>query len=293
MSFVCKKKFCMAAAAASAALLPCMPALCQTVGGASPDAIEQPVGRLGDAQVFAGVRIWANTFDVAVPTRVITVDPNTSTQSIRDVETRLSTSKITPMPFVGLRYGKFVASASYFARTSYDSKGLLNGDLHREELDLNAGYYVLPQLAVSVGYKMGKLDKLSAAVSGGSRIDAILVGASGSLPLEASSRLSLYGNFAYGLGRSKFGFTLPSGENKLNVSYTIGEVGLAYRLFSAPSSALKSLSLSLGYRTQFVTFKDAPFGTYSGIASATPSSIERKDSRSTTDGFVLGLVGVF
>lgn len=291
MIFANNKKFRPAAALLSVLL--CAPAFAQTPGAGSEGTVEQPASRPNDVQVFGGVRVWASTFDEPVTARVVSVDPATGAAVTRDVEQRFSSSKVAPIPFVGVRYRNFLASASYFARTAYDSKGVLNGDVRRDELDLNVGYYVLPQLALSVGYKMGKVDRVSTLASGGSKTEAIIVGASGSVPLETSARLSLYGNFAYGLARTKIDFTLPTGENKLDGIYTIGEVGLAYRLFSQPSGAVKGLSLSLGYRAQFLTLRNSPFGTYASPGSLTPVSVERKNIRATTDGFVLGLVGVF
>lgn len=138
-----------------------------------------------------------------------------------------------------------------------------------------------------------KVDRISPLVAGGSKTSGLLFGVSGSVPLAGSERLSLYGNFAYGLGRNKSDLPYANGDNKLDVSYRIGEVGLSYRLLAEPIGAIKQLSLSIGYRSQTVVFKKVPLGTYANMASTTPLSIQRRNAQSTTDGIVVGLVGVF
>lgn len=273
-------------------LLFCGVAFGQTPGAGPQGAVEIPDGRSSEVQIFGGLRTWAATWDLPVFTRLGVTSSANQPVIIKDVEQRINSTRIAPIPFLGVRYGNFIASASYLARTGFGSNGLLPSDVRRDELDLTLGYYVLPQLTLSVGYKTAKLDRISPVTDGGSKTDGILVGMSGSVPLDGSTRLSLYGNFAYGLGRAKFDVALPNGDTRSNAEYKIGEVGLSYRLFSAPQGALKQLSLSFGYRAQLFTLKSIPFGTYA-TSALVPTEVERRNVQSTTDGFVVGLIGVF
>lgn len=262
----------------------------QTSGAEMRAAADTSAGRSGDVQFFGGLRVWGMNWETPVLTRAAVFDPaNPSAPATKDIEQRYSSTRAAPIPFLGVRYGNFIGSVSYLTRTAYGFNGLPN-DIRREEFDATLGYYVIPQLALSVGYKTAKVDRISTLVSGGSTTDVYLVGASSSVPLEGSGRLSLYGNVAYGVGKSRA--DIPD-SNKVDVSYRIGEVGLSYRLFSAPQGALKHLNLSFGYRAQVATLKNIAFGSYATPTSLVPTSVERRNIQSTTDGFVIGLIGVF
>lgn len=280
------------AAAAAVALLSAASASAQSVG-AGAEGAAPPSGRPGDVQVFGGVRAWANSFISPVIVRTVSLVPGAVPNQARDVEHRYSSSRISPIPFIGVRYGNFIGSISYMLNTDYDSNGLLNGDVRRDELDVNAGYYFLPQLAVSVGYKRSTIDKLSPYVGGGATNEVVLLGLSGSVPLEGTERLSLYGNAAFGIGRGRTDFKTPLTEDDARLVYRIGEIGLAYRLFSRPEARVKSMSVSLGYRAQLATYRNVAFGTYSPPDATMPTTTDRRRLQATTDGFVLGLVGVF
>lgn len=258
-----------------------------------PDTTES-LGKLGDLNFFAGVRLWANEWDIVAFKRTLALDPaNPGSLVLRDeLDITKSDLELTPMPTVGLRYKKVLASLTYFMPTSYNGKGGLESDVERREIDLNLGYYVLPSLVVSLGYKEAKVDRLLDDVASKQNIKGILLGVSGSAPL--SERWSLYGNFAYGLGRQKSEFADAAGETKYSARYAIGEVGLSYRIMDgSPGALVKAISGSLGYRAQSYTSKDVALGTYAMSDPNTPLYTTTRDGRTSTSGAVLAVVASF
>lgn len=277
---------------AAVPLMFCSLASGQTLDAGAQAATNSPAGGSRGVQIFGGLRVWGTTWDLPIFSRAVEVNPATGmVAGTRDVVQRSTDTKAAPVPFLGVRYGNFTASASHWVKTSYDFEELPS-DVNRKELDVTVGYYILPQIAVSAGYKNAKVDRLSPLAEGGSKTEAFLIGASGSVPLEGTGRLSLYGNFAFGPGKSTS--YVGGNNNKVDVTYRIGEIGLSYQLLSAPQGALKHLGLSLGYRAQIVTFKDVPLSTYTLSNPTIPVSVvERKDIQTNTDGVVIGLTGVF
>lgn len=272
------------------------PVLAQTgVSGSSETAGITEVGRFGDAQVFAGIRLWVNEWDIPFLDRRASISPSSPGGIIwRDeIHTTVSDAEVAPMPTIGVRYGKFLGSMTYFVPTSYEGKGGLQRSVERSEFDVNLGYFVLPSVLLSVGYKAGKIDRISDLLSDSEQeIAAVLVGVSASAPL--TDRLSLYGNFAYGVARQESDSPDARGEDRYDARYTIGEVGMSFRLFEGtPTAFVRSASASLGYRVQSYTTEDIGLGTYSGPADATPLSTDKRDLRSSTNGFVLALVASF
>ena len=167
------------------------------------------------------------------------------------------------LPSLGLRYGDFIASVSAFTNTSYrGTDGLLD---KRREYDAHVGYFVLPGLALTVGYK--KIEQIGSA--GKYAPAGPVLGLSASALL--SGPISAYGSF--GIGRMK----TPSGNPiKFDADYRLSELGLAYglRLDGWP----KALTFTLGYRTQMLISKEAKPGI---------------DGRDPTLGFTLGVIAGF
>ena len=167
------------------------------------------------------------------------------------------------------------------------------GTVERDEFDGSLGYAVVPSLILSLAYKHGFQNKISSQISpSGSNVNAILLGASGAAPLFG--RLSLYGNIAYGLARDKVDVQDAAGESKFSANYAIGEVGVSYLLYEATQGQpLKNLLVSFGYRAQGLTIKSVSFGTFSLGSPPIVLDSQKRDIRTTTDGFVLGIVGSF
>src|SRR6266478_3102105 len=66
-----------------------------------------------------------------------------------------SSTKVSLIPVVSLRFRDFYASFSTLLNTSYTLSGQAQNsiDASRKEFDANVGYYVLPGVGVSVGFK--------------------------------------------------------------------------------------------------------------------------------------------
>jgi hypothetical protein len=275
---------------AAVSLASATPAGAQTSASDSGPEGLAALGSLGELNFFAGVRIWANEWDIVTFKRVLSADVTPTLRDELDITT--SNLEITPMPTFGVRYGNLLASLTYFVPTSYNGNGGLEQDVERREIDLNVGYYVLPSVVVSLAYKEAKVDRLIDYVASEQKIKGILLGVSASAPL--SDRLSLYGNFAYGFGRQKSQVADASGDTKYSARYTISEVGISYRIMEGSAGAfIKSVSGSLGYRAQSYTTKDVALGTYDPSAPSTPLSITTRDGRTSTTGAVLAIVASF
>ena len=106
-----------------------------------------------------------------------------------------SGTELTPILLGSIRYKNFFVSASHFLDTNYNIKTQLTGasvDVGRNETDLNIGYYVLPSLSLSLGYKEVKFD----GGLGDAKYAGPVIGISGYGSM--GSGFGLYGSFAYG-----------------------------------------------------------------------------------------------
>lgn len=229
--------------------------------------------------VSLGLRLWNNewtSWDVypAVPGSLAGASENFT-----------SSSRLVAIPIVSVRHGDWLISGSHFVNRSYDFTGNegQNFSAKRKETDVLAGYYVLPTLAVTLGYKEVKQD-----FGGGAQFKYTgpTIGAVASAPLTQG--FSLYGNFGYGFMKAKLpaglGAIEANGKSKLDADYLLGEVGLAYS-FDAKSisPALKAMTATIGYRSQVLTTKDFRLRTSDGRHS------RATDLRDTTEGLSLGL----
>jgi hypothetical protein len=269
------------------------PAYCQAPGAGSEPSPVQPLANVSGVTVFGGLRVWANQWDIPSIRRIFIGSPTNPSAVLLQGEKDLSKTEFVPIPFVGLRAGNYIGSVSYFPRTSYDSRNSSLGTVRRDEFDVTLGYAVAPSAVLSVAYKHGYDSKLADFVSpSGAKIQAILIGASGSAPL--AGRFSIYGNVAYGFAREKTDFSDVNGESKYSANYQIGEVGASYLLYEGSEGRpLKNVSISLGYRAQTFTVKSVPFGTVGVDPSLDIRDLQKKDVRTTTEGLVLGIVGSF
>jgi hypothetical protein len=224
--------------------------------------------------VTVGAKVWVNEWSSwATPTiggqgEVVPVD---------------SSTKVSVIPVVNLRFRDFYASFSTLLNTSYTLSGqALNSiDASRKEFDANLGYYVLPGLGVSLGYK-----SLSQVFGGASyRWTGPTIGATLTAPIQ--------GGFAgYGaLGVGFFKMSLPAADvnssvnGDLNANYAIGEIGLAYGAAGIPTIAVTSTAFTLGYRFQAVRTKEYK------VRAATGTSVNGStDLSDVTQGPALGFL---
>jgi len=195
-----------------------------------------------------------------------------------------SSTKASLIPVVNLRFRDFYASFSTLLNTSYTLSGqAVNSiDASRKEFDANLGYYVVPGLGVSLGFK-----SLSQVFGGASyRWSGPTIGATLTAPIQ--------GGFAgYGaLGIGFFKVNLPAADansavnSSLNANYAIGEIGVAYGAGGLPTIAVTSTAFTLGYRFQSVSTKD--YKVRAGIAGTSVNG--STDLRDTTQGPALGFL---
>lgn len=173
--------------------------------------------------------------------------------------------KLTFMPMVSVRYGNFIGSMSAMLSTKFKFPDDDEFDDEREEFDINVGYFVLPGLAFTLGYK--KVEQSNGPDR--YRPAGPVIGMSGNAPL--SGAWSLYGSL--GVGRLK----TPDGDKiSFDADYRLTEVGLAYGLEGGKMP--QRWTFTAGYRMQVMSSKEA-FGT--------------QDGRDTTEGFTLGAMATF
>jgi hypothetical protein len=249
-----------------------------------------------------GIKAWDSGWQSYLPSTVAGVTP-LGTPAASDVVNSVETSRhVEALPTLTLRYDRYFLSAGY-ARFSSDfslqQSPLVSTSspmtiltsrtdhLTRREIDVNAGYFVLPGLALTIGYKNAKEDRdtrlgIAPGTTAGllnADVDVGLLGAVGSY--EIQDGLSAYGQFGYGWGRARTTLgaasAVPGREISTNVRYIISELGLAYRL-PWQSAWIKRSSVGLGYRSQT-------------LKQNAPSAVggESRDLRDVKDGFVLSL----
>lgn len=262
--------------------------------------------------VMLGLKIWPNKWDL--PVELFGYDNKTY---IHEFE---SGAELTYIPAVLIRYRNFFIGGSYLSETDYDfvnqnysNWGVEDNILYitgttisvsgsRKEWDLNLGYFLLPNLAISIGYK--NLDRdldiffISEGYSSdGSQTDEIIddvfeasyplsayapiVGLSASTPLV--NRLNLYGNMAYGLLDGDAEYNYEGGKNELTLDgeYVFAELGLSYTILLKRKSA-SAVTFNIGYRFQRLEMqfesKDGGWG-HSG------------DQHDSTAGLIVGVCG--
>jgi hypothetical protein len=211
------------------------------------DAASQQ-GKARDVSFTVSLRGWQHTWE-----RPITVTQS-GQSTARDVATD---EEIMPIPGVAMRYKRLLVSASYFTNTYDFSSFTEGGQEHRvvgatrKELDVNIGYFVYPQLALSVGWKNIKQQWDVATLAGGGStrtpfsadLSTPTFGVLGALPLYRD--FFAYGNAAFGKD-----------------SYRIGEIGLGVNV-------TEHTLLTLGYKSQRFSVEsgtDATKGLIGGLA---------------------------
>src|SRR5258706_9438801 len=187
--------------------------------------------------VTVGTKVWGNEWSswstppIGGQAEVVPID---------------SSTKVSLIPVVSLRFRDFYASFSTLLNTSYTLSGQAQNsiDASRKEFDANVGYYVLPGVGVSLGFK-----SLSQAFGGANyRWSGPTIGASVTAPIRG-------GVAAYvSVGVGFFTMDLPAadpnspGNTCLNANYAIGALGLAYATTGLSTGAVTSTAFALCYR---------------------------------------------
>lgn len=163
-----------------------------------------------------------------------------------------SGTELTPILFGSVRYKNFFISGSHFLDTDYkislQQSG--RGGINRKETDINLGYYVLPSLSLSIGYKELKFG----GELGGFKYSGPVVGISGFGSM--GSGFGIYGGLAYGALTISAQGEIPDDAKKY--TYLNYEGGLAYTFdFRERRGFLDAITLTLGYRYQNFESKNA------------------------------------
>jgi hypothetical protein len=182
-----------------------------------------------------------------------------------------SDTKLAWIPALGVSYGNYFGSFSYFNKTRYNFPVTI-GNADRREMDLSVGYWVLQgeggRLGLSAGYK----DVRQKFAGFDETITAPFVGFTGAS--HVSGPWSLYMSGAYGRA------TETGPGFKARGYYMSGEAGLAYSLG-------RGTVLTAGYKIQVIDVGggdcDASIGVGTGAARC----------RDTTDGFIVGISHTF
>jgi len=316
-----------------ATIIPICIGLGNSAVGEQQHSSEKEVSPLFDVQsvdknftAVIGVKSWFNQWDfpIELPANQQIVSYNSETET-------------TFIPAFSFKYKNLFVSGSFFPKKDYsfaaqtidfpfyspsnqeepsiyyidDNQGLLgisdeasvkipipvslSGE--RSEWDINVGYYLLPTLAVTAGYKRIKrqlsmdipddfsltlfnqagqpmknvdANQLRRALEEQeNKTDGLMLSIASVVPLQ--ERFGLYGSFAYGWLKTK------GGGETVDSKYKLGELGLLYSHRFDRMPALNAASAYLGYRFQFL--KD-DFSVGNGATDS-------------TEGFVLGVNIVF
>ncbi|MCK5718022.1 MAG: hypothetical protein KAH77_11080 [Thiomargarita sp.] len=143
---------------------------------------------------------------------------------------------------------------SLVSNTSQTVEGSSAGtlQLERSEFDINIGYYVLPSLIVTLGYKQIDRNLLQTDLYIDSQGDYAqktsgwTIGISGGAPL--SGKLGMYGNFSYGINMETEWAT--DSLSTYDTDYYSGEFGLSYGHKFDSMPVVNAIAMYLGYRVQ-------------------------------------------
>jgi len=240
------------------------------------------------AQFTLGAKVWDTQWTSwdTVPTRsVVTGGP------VSVIEPVSTNNHVAVIPQVSVRYGDFLGSVSYLVNTTYSLTGAYDPasgaplpiSALRRELDANVGYYLLPGVAVTVGYK--EIEQTFGPNSTAPELfkwTGPTIGISASAPLR--SHFGLYGTVGVGFLKLRVDQQLSDavGNTSFNALYTLGEAGISY---SVPTSTKLSFTVTAGYRAQIVTTKD--YALNNGFSNGYNSV----DVHDTTQGPALTFIG--
>jgi hypothetical protein len=247
-------------------------------------------------QVSLGLKLWNASWLSYLPASYLAAGPNGQIVPADVINSVEGGRRTSALPQLAVRYGKLFASASYGRFTS--DFAVLNSPVAtpagtmvtsrtdhfvRRESDLTLGYWVLPEVAVTVGYKYATETRDVRTPSSApsqplleNRARGALAGVVGNFPVQGA--LAAYVQAGYGPARIR----TRAADNSIEPinahgSYLIGEVGLSYPLL-VNRYGVRAVAAAIGYRTQ--TVKTESYGTIYH---------ENRRLRDVRDGLVLSL----
>ncbi len=270
-------------------------ALClMTTGAARADAPAQPAAEPlaeADPWLFSlGLKTWTNGWDswFTSPTGTGVALGTRRYQVVQAVHSNLRTSVI---PFASVRKGPVFGSLSLMQKTSYSlqdagTPGGFDVSASRHESDGSVGWYIVPNLALTLGYKQ----LTQTYGSDRYRWAGPLLGVNGSATLAPG--WALYATA--GLGSLKATFPTAQadaqGRSSFHAGYRLGEFGVAHGM-ALDSPFLRSVAATLGYRVQTVST------TGYALANTSPGGVSTINTRASlvdiTQGLALSLSATF
>lgn len=222
-----------------------------------------------DLFLAVGVKAWHNEWTSSTTTYV--------SQAGANVQSFTSDAELALIPTVSLKYKKFLISGGYMLGTDYAWLGTTDtididgtpytsedkSKAEREELDINVGYSVHPNITLTLGYKQVKQDYttetggvglISQTSKSETKYTGQTFGIMGSAPI--AERWGIYANLAYGLMDVKY----EGSDQKDDATYISSELGFAY----VPVSGFV---VSFGYKYQVIDteISTAGFGDQKAI----------------------------
>ena len=222
--------------------------------------------------VTLGLRAWVNEWETWF---------QSNNTGAANVISDTAKSKVAVIPSATVRYKDFFVSGGYFTKTSYTFPKYTESvggaivqtapTAERQEIDLNFGWYFVPRVAVTLGYKRVQQD-ITTTTTGGTfngvpfttkwTYEAPTLGIAASAPI--AERVALYGNGAIG----PVTVTVNGSKPGTSATYSASEFGVAWQ-------AAQNFTATLGFKYQIIEQK--PGGAYSGLAQ-----------RDVTSGWVVG-----
>jgi len=218
--------------------------------------------------ITLGLRAWLNEWETWFAPN------NPGVNVISDT----SKSKLAVIPSVTVKYKDYFASAGYFTKTSYNFPSYTESvggaivqtspSAERQEFDLNFGWYFVPRVALTVGYKRVRQDITTSTTGVGFNgvpfttkwtYNAPTIGIAASAPI--ADRVALYGNGAIG----PVTVTVNGSKPGTSATYSASEFGVAWQ-------AASNFTATLGFKYQIIEQKPS-----SGLAQ-----------RDISSGWVLG-----
>lgn len=241
-------------------------------------------------QFSAGIKLWPAEWDSWV-TSPRGTGVALGTSRYQTVQAVGSSSRWSTIPFATVATQDYFASLSAMTRTNYSlqdagTPGGFEVAASRREFDLNGGYYILPDLAVTLGYK-----RLVQTYGGDEyKWTGPIAGLSARAPL--TSGMALFANASIGRMQAHFpaAQTDIQGNRSFAAQYRLGELGLVY-FPTWQTRWPKTLLITFGYRAQHVTTRRYALAVTSdqGVSSFNTHA----DLKDVTQGFVLGVAGGF
>lgn len=229
-------------------------ALVAACAGTSFTALADDMAAPKNYSVTLGLKVWENEW-------VSWNTPGAAQLPASDTTTAYN-------PSVTVKYKNFFVSGSVMPKKTYDVRGSVTGaniQASRQEGDISVGYYVHPQIGVTLGYK--KITQTWGTTEYVWKIPAVGIATAAAIQ---DTKMFLYGNLAVGIA------SVSTSNNTANIwqmkggTYTTSEFGMGY-------SILPSFRLTLGYKSQSIPT--------SMEAQLTTTRIKMVDS---TRGFVFG-----